>query len=356
MAGSAHPARRVSVGIWLALCSAMVAMMILLGGATRLTDSGLSIVDWRPLTGFLPPLNDAEWAALFEAYKDSPEYRKENFWMTVDDFRSIYWLEYLHRLWGRVIGIFFFIPYLWFLIRGRLGDGLWWRLFGVFLLGGAQGVLGWYMVKSGLVDRTDVSQYRLAAHLALAVIIYGFLIAYTLRCLRPHDPARRKPMGFHAKLIVCWTLLTIIAGAFVAGIDAGLAYNTFPLMDGRLVPEGLLQLEPVWLNFFENTATVQFTHRVLGMTLVLLIILFWLRSRFGKILSPAAYRTIDMLCALALLQMALGVSALLTSVPLVLGLLHQAGAVALFTFAVWTVYELGAATVDRRPNRTAPNR
>ncbi len=349
---SPAPRRRVSVGIWLAICSFLVAAMVLLGGATRLTDSGLSIVDWKPLTGWIPPLTDAAWQKLFDAYKQTSEFQKQNFWMTATDFRSIYWLEYLHRVLGRVIGIVFFLPFLWFLIRGQLGGGLWWRCLLVFLLGGAQGYLGWYMVQSGLVDRTDVSQYRLAAHLSLAVIIYMALLWLTLRCLRPRPTGGRKRLGFHTGFLVLLVFLTMAAGAFVAGIDAGLAYNSFPLMDGRYIPQGWLQMSPVWLNFFENTATVQFVHRQLGLLVVAIALLLWLRSRWAGP-GRAACRAIDLTFAFAILQMCLGIATLLAEVPILFGILHQAGAMCVLTFALWSLYEL-AAIDGRRANRTAP--
>src|SRR5690606_4864711 len=271
--------------------------------------------------------------------------RHVNFWMTLADFKTIYWLEYLHRLWGRLIGVVFLIPFLWFLFRRRIGKGFAVRLAGDFLLGGLQGLLVWYMVKSGLVDRTDVSQYRLAAHLVVAVVIYGWLVWLALQCLRPlpHAPAgMRMPRRGHAMVIVAGVLLTIVAGAFVAGIHAGLAYNTFPLMDGQWLPPGALQLEPWWLNFFENTATVQFTHRVLGIAMAGLVLWLWLRAR-RAVIVPAARRVIHGLAAMVALQVALGIATLLTVVALPLGILHQAGAVALFTLALWATYELGAA-------------
>ena len=262
------------------LCCVMVAAMVVLGGATRLTESGLSIVDWRPISGIFPPLNSAEWQSLFDAYRQSPEFKRTNFWMSLDDFKTIYWLEYLHRLWGRVIGLVFLIPFLWFVVRGQVSQGFALRLGAVFLLGGLQGLMGWYMVKSGLVDQPAVSQYRLAAHLVLAFIIYGCLLWLALGCLQPATGnaagLARGAIKFrrHAIGLVAGALLTVTAGAFVAGLDAGLAYNTFPKMDGRWIPEGVMRLDPWWINFFENTALVQFTHRALGIGL--LVLTLWL--------------------------------------------------------------------------------
>jgi len=350
------------MGPWLVLCCIMVAAMVVLGGATRLTESGLSIVDWRPVAGILPPFGDAEWQALFDAYRQSPEFARANFWMSVGDFKTIYWLEYLHRLWGRLIGLVFLIPFLWFVIRGQVNRGLGLRLGAVFVLGGLQGLMGWYMVKSGLVDQPAVSQYRLAAHLILAFLIYGWLLWLALRCFRPVPGGRARTaikFRFHTVAVVVGALLTVTAGAFVAGLDAGLAYNTFPKMDGRWIPEGVMRLDPWWINFFENTALVQFTHRTLGISLLVLTLWLWLRVRAAGAVTRAR-RLVELLAAVVTAQAALGVATLLSAVPVALGVAHQAGALASFTVAIWVVYELGAgppAVADtRRPNSAAPSR
>jgi heme a synthase len=319
----------------------MVAAMILLGGATRLTESGLSIVNWRPVTGILPPLSDGEWQALFAAYKTSPEFTKVNFWMTVGDFKSIYWLEYLHRLWGRLIGVVFLLPYLWFVMRRMIPAMLIWRFGGLFILGGAQGLLGWYMVKSGLVNEPSVSQYRLAAHLGLAFAIFGLLFWYAATCLTSRPERSGTGWIRMGSSIILWTAaITIIWGAFVAGLDAGLAYNTFPLMGGHLVPEGLLINDPWWLNFFENTAAVQFTHRLLAIGTVVLIALYWVSAQRSALSTPAQ-KAVTLLGVIALCQLALGIATLLTAVALPLAMLHQLGALAVITAAIWLRYTLG---------------
>ncbi|NKB19144.1 MAG: heme A synthase [Alphaproteobacteria bacterium] len=319
----------------------MVAAMILLGGATRLTESGLSIVNWRPVTGILPPLNDAEWQALFAAYKNSPEFAKVNFWMTVTDFKSIYWLEYLHRLWGRLIGVVFLLPYLWFVMRRIIPAALTWRLGGLFILGGVQGLVGWYMVKSGLVNEPAVSQYRLAAHLGLAFIIFGLLFWYAAACLTQRPTRSGTRWIRTGSTIILWAAaVTIIWGAFVAGLDAGLAYNTFPLMGGRLVPEGILNSSPWWINFFENTATVQFTHRVLAIGTVALVLAYWASARHS-VVNVFAQKAIMLLGVLAVCQLGLGIVTLLTEVILALGMLHQLGALAVITSAIWLRFTLG---------------
>ena len=346
---------------WLVLCCVMVAAMVVLGGATRLTESGLSIVDWRPVAGILPPFNNVEWQALFDAYRQSPEFKRANFWMSLDDFKTIFWLEYLHRRWGRLIGLVFLIPFLWFFLRGRISRGFAVRLGGVFLLGGLQGLLGWYMVKSGLVDQPAVSQYRLAAHLVLAFIIYGWLLWLALHCLQPVTAALPRgaiKLRRHAIVLAAGALLTVTAGAFVAGLDAGLAYNTFPKMDGQWIPEGVMRLEPWWINFFENTATVQFTHRTLGIGLLVLTLWLWLRIRAEKVVTRAR-RLVELLTAMVTAQAALGVATLLSEVPVALGVAHQAGALASFTVAIWVVYELrlrpSAESDTGRPNKAAPS-
>ncbi|NIR29887.1 MAG: heme A synthase [Gammaproteobacteria bacterium] len=334
------------VGAWLLVCCAMVAIMVVLGGVTRLTHSGLSMVDWRPVTGWLPPLSQGEWEAAFRAYQGYPEYQKLNLHMTLDGFKSIFWLEYVHRLWGRLIGVAFLLPFLYFAVRGYVDRWLWPRLAGAFVLGALQGLLGWYMVKSGLVDRPDVSHYRLAAHLGLAFLIYGYLFYLALGLLVP--PPSRAHQGalptlrVPALLVLALVFVTVIYGAFVAGLDAGFVYNTFPLMGGELVPGGLLALEPPLRNLFENVVTVQFAHRVLAMTTLLAIVALWWRAR--RLDVPARVRTtFHALLGVGIVQVALGITALVLVVPATLGAAHQAGALALLSAALWALHEQNRA-------------
>ena len=361
MTGTSDPAPAIdratadtAISTWLFVCAAMVAAMVVLGGATRLTESGLSIVHWKPFTGILPPLGEADWQRLFDAYRDSPEFRRVNFWMSLADFKTIFWLEYLHRLWGRLIGVVFLLPFLWFWVRGRLTGPMVWRLGGIFLLGGLQGLLGWYMVRSGLVDRPEVSQYRLAAHLCLALLIYALLLWYALRYRLPR-PAATGPYSGFAVVLLGWTGITVFWGALVAGLDAGLAYNTFPLMDGALIPEGAFSLTPWWINPFENTAAVQLIHRMLGIGLVVLAFALAWRVRSAAMPIRRAGMAV---AGMALLQMGLGIATLLTAVALPLGIAHQAGALGVLSLAVWFLYALGldGAGLIRRPNSTAPSR
>lgn len=319
-----------AIGAWLFVCCALVFAMVLLGGITRLTESGLSIVHWRPVTGWLPPMSDAAWAAAFDAYKASPEFKQLNFWMTVDDFRQIFWLEFLHRLLGRIVGLVYVVPFLWFVVRHRLPAPLTLRLTFLLLLGGAQGVLGWYMVKSGLVDRPSVSQYRLAAHLGLAVFIYGYML-YTALGLRQFDGQADSSARPAAGWLTLLVFVTMIWGAFLAGIDGGAVFNTFPLMDGRLIPPGALALEPAWRNAFDNVALVQFLHRALATLTVLATLAIWLRHR--KSVPSGA---LGMAAFLAIAQFCLGVATILSGASIYIAWAHQAGAMLLFTAAVWT--------------------
>jgi cytochrome c oxidase assembly protein subunit 15 len=332
-----------SIARWLFLCCAMIMVILVLGGVTRLTHSGLSIVQWKPVAGILPPLSQTEWEETFRQYQQFPEYQKLNQNMTLDGFKSIFWLEFFHRVWGRLLGLVFFLPFLYFLIKGRISETLLPRLFGIFILGGAQGLMGWYMVKSGLVDRPDVSQYRLTAHLGLAFLIYGYIFWTAMGILRPRASAPDLPLlRRSAKALTALIAITVLSGGFVAGLDAGFAYNTFPLMGGRFIPEGLFLLEPPLRNIFENITTVQFDHRLLAIGVFLAATLLWGYSLVVSV--PARTRmAFHGLFAAAVLQMALGISTLVWVVPVSLGAAHQAGALVLFTAALWAVFELRSA-------------
>lgn len=345
-----HPHRR-AIAAWLFTLAAMVAAMVLIGGLTRLTEAGLSIVVWHPFTGVVPPLSTSAWNEAFHQYQQYPEYQMLNYGMTLAEFKRIFWTEFVHRLWGRAIGVAFLVPFAVFLIRGAFkgeaGRALMWRVLGIFALGGVQGFLGWFMVSSGLVDRPEVSAYRLALHLFVGLVILLALLTVGLGLLRRppvtavQATAAGRLRGFAGALVIL-VLVTIVAGAFTAGLDAGLTYNTFPLMDGRWVPEGYLMLEPWWRNLFENVATVQFDHRVLGITTGLSAILFCvlsLRAPLPRKARIAAYHV----GAMALIQPALGIATLLEVVPPPLALLHQAGAMALLSSVLWYRVELTRA-------------
>lgn len=318
---------------WLFLCCAMVFAMIVLGGLTRLTGSGLSMVEWDPLFGILPPLNATEWQAVFDKYRSSPEYLHVNAGMDLEGFKSIYWFEYTHRLFGRTIGTVFLLPFLFFLWRGWIHRPLIPKLAALFVLGGLQGVLGWYMVMSGLVDVPHVSQYRLTAHLLLAVLIYAWMFWLGLDLYHDRADHRWRAGARFAWPAVGLILITIGSGGLVAGLKAGLAYNTFPLMDGRLVPDPLLPFQPWWRNFFDHVATVQFDHRLLAVTTFTIIVLGWGLGRRG--LPPGRARlSLHLLALIALVQVSLGIATLLHQVPVALASAHQAGAILLLTLAI----------------------
>ena len=329
------PARETdrTVALWLYICCAAIFAMVVLGGLTRLTGSGLSMVTWQPVTGWLPPLDAAEWEAVFALYRETPEFRRVNFWMTVDDFRSIFWLEYLHRLWGRLIGVVFAVPAVWFALRGRIGRRLGIGLFLAFLLGAAQGALGWYMVQSGLVDRPEVSHYRLAAHLFLALAVYAWLFWLALGLTQTRGG--QGVLGAHIGLVIAGIALTAIWGAFVAGLDAGHVHPTFPLMDGRLVPQEAFSTAPWTADLTGNPVTVQLVHRWLAMLVLAAILALWWQVRR---LPPGERLAFDLLAAMGILQAGLGVATLLLGVPLAAASLHQAGGVVLLSLAIYALH------------------
>ncbi len=332
--------RYKAIGTWLFAIAAMVFVMVIIGGLTRLTKSGLSMVEWRPITGWLPPLSTEQWEETFRAYRNYPQYREMNAGMSLVEFQEIFWLEYIHRLWGRLIGVAFFVPFVFFLVRGWIDRKLAPRLVMIFVLGGLQGALGWFMVASGLVDRPDVSQYRLVAHFGAALVIYVALLwvaAGLVVRTPPWNPSRG--LGRGAIALGGVIFVTLLSGGFVAGTDAGFAFNSFPLMDGQLVPDGLLQISPAYLNFFENLTAIQFTHRVIAMTTLAAVVAFWLIAR-RRPLSRRAGLAVNGLLVAVLVQVALGISTLLLVVPVPLAALHQAGGLALLTMAVWSAFEL----------------
>jgi cytochrome c oxidase assembly protein subunit 15 len=331
---------RRAVAGWLLLCSALVFLIVVVGGVTRLTRSGLSIVEWQPLIGAIPPLTEAHWQELFAKYRETPEFRLVNFDMTLEGFKTIFWWEYVHRLLGRVIGLVFLLPLVYFLVRRRIDRPLAWKLFGIFVLGGLQGALGWFMVKSGLVDDPRVSHFRLTAHLGVALAIFAAQLWLALALLSP----RSQPLGktFALPVIV---FLMALTGGMVAGLRAGYAYNTFPLMNGHLVPPEILTLEPWWQNFFYNMATVQFVHRGFFWLLAVLVPLAWWRHRG----SPAAHA----LMAAFVLQASLGIATLLMRVPVALGAAHQGGAVVLLAAALWFAYSCREAAAARHAGALA---
>jgi cytochrome c oxidase assembly protein subunit 15 len=343
------------VAVWLLLCCTMLFTLVVVGGITRLTHSGLSIVEWQPLVGTLPPLSEQAWRETFHKYQQTPEYQKVNLGMSLEEFKGIFWWEYGHRLLGRTIGLVFLVPLLYFLLRRKLDRTRVWQLGAIFVLGALQGALGWYMVKSGLVDNPRVSQYRLTAHLGLAIAIYAAMLWVALELLtRRGAPPRgtARPLWRFSLVLTAIIFVMSLSGGLVAGIRAGLVYNTFPLMNGYWIPPQLLPLEPWYSNFFDNAATVQFDHRLLAWLLAALVPWFWWRSRHVT-LTPWARLWCDALPAVLLLQLTLGIVTLLLAVPVALGAAHQAGALLLLTIALIVNHALQTATASSGQSQPA---
>ncbi len=311
----------------------MIFLLVVIGGITRLTESGLSITEWQPLDGALPPLSEAEWQHQFQLYRETPEYQLVNRGMSLAEFKGIFWWEFAHRQWARLLAAVFAAGFAWFLLRRQIRRSLVPHLVAMFLLGGLQGALGWFMVRSGLSVRTDVSQYRLAAHFVAALAIYSYMFWVALALLRP-APANGTARRWRLHLFsICAVLLATLAfGAFVAGLNGGLVHNSFPLMGGRLVPAGAFATAG---SPFEDPVTAQFIHRWLAIVAVGLIIALWLRQRGA---ASAAALPIDLLAGMALLQAGLGIATLLLMVPIPLAAAHQAGAVLLWTLALWSLH------------------
>lgn len=327
------------ISSWLLALCALVALMVVVGGATRLTDSGLSITEWRPVTGAIPPLSAADWASEFEKYQQIPEYEIVNRGMSVDEFKRIYWWEWGHRFLGRLVGVAFLLPLVYFAATGRVGRGLGLKLAGLFALGGLQGALGWYMVKSGLADRIDVSQYRLAAHLGLAVLLFAlmFWLALTLRRAGARPP--RPPLFWGALALAGGVYAQMLLGAFVAGLRAGRVYNTWPLMEGRFFPEAYFGPQPRFADLFESFAAVQFNHRLGAYLVAAGAVWFWLAAR-----KSAAAGAARLVVAAVILQIGLGVWTLVAATPLALGLAHQAGALFVLAAALYAAYSVTSST------------
>jgi cytochrome c oxidase assembly protein subunit 15 len=321
------------IAYWLFFCAAVIFGMILLGGVTRLTNSGLSMVDWKPLMGVVPPMSEADWQHMFYKYQQFPEYQKINMGMSLEEFKSIFIFEYLHRVLGRLIGVIFTVPFLFFLFTKRIKAGLTPKLVLMLLGGGFQGLLGWYMVKSGLVDKPDVSQYRLTAHLGAAVLIYSFILwtAFGLVSAKTEQPIA---LGRFAYTLSGLIFLMILSGGLVAGTKAGFAYPTWPLMGDSFIPAGLYSMAPAWLSAFEDITTIQFNHRIFAYVIVALVLTFAAKSLKADIQGPAKIG-VFCLIGLLLLQVTLGISTLIFYVPLPVAAAHQVGAVALLSASLF---------------------
>jgi heme a synthase len=342
-----------AIRLWLYAVAAMVLAIVLVGGATRLTESGLSITEWKPVMGVLPPLSEAQWQSAFEKYQAIPQYYELNNGMSLHAFKSIYWWEWTHRLVARTIGVVFLLPFLWFWWRGWISPGLRNRLWLIFGLGALQGAVGWWMVASGLADRIEVSQYRLATHLVLACLIYVALLWTAQRWdQRPAEPTPAR-IRFGAIALLVLVLLQIYLGAIVAGLRAGRIYNSWPLIDGALIPDParLFFTTPLWRNFFENTLTAQFDHRMLAYAIFIVALLHAFRAARVLKNGPAVVTAI-LLAVAVTLQAALGIWTLLMVAPLSLALMHQAMAMVVLTVAAMHA----ASVAERAPLALLPPR
>lgn len=314
----------------------MVFAMMIIGAITRLSEAGLSMVEWRPLIGALPPLNDGEWSRVFELYQQSPEYLKKNGWMELSDFKTIFFWEWFHRLWGRLIGIVFVLPLAFFWIRKMIPPGYRLKLLGMLALGGGQGLMGWYMVKSGLIDIPAVSHYRLAAHLGLAFLIIAGLVWIGLSLSLKTRRFSNRALHLHVWITLVTIATTMLWGAFTAGLDAGLIYNeTFPKMGGQWVPPDFWKYDTLWANIIENHSAVQFTHRWLAVTTVFMVLSLWLHAS----LKGLSFRALHAAALIALIQLGLGIATLLSGVHLHIAVMHQAGAITLWILMIICLYQ-----------------
>jgi cytochrome c oxidase assembly protein subunit 15 len=329
------------IAYWLLACATVIFGMIILGGVTRLTHSGLSMVEWRPLVGIIPPLSQADWLEVFEKYKLYPEYQKINFGMSLDEFKYIFMYEYLHRVLGRIIGIIYFIPMVYFFVTQKVANGFKRKLFILLIMGGLQGLMGWFMVMSGLVDNPRVSQYRLTAHLGLAVLIYAYMFWLALDLLlEPVKGNIHNNIARFSKILLGLIYFMILTGGLVAGIRAGFAYNTWPLMGEWFFPPGLFPEQLGFAAVFEDITTVQFNHRMFAYFLTVCIVVFVYKGTTARMLSGKAHTAMFLLLLALIFQVGLGISTLIYMVPVPLAAAHQGGAVVLLTAALYVAHRL----------------
>lgn len=327
---------RRAVGHWLLFMAFMVWLMVMVGGATRLTESGLSMTTWKPISGVIPPISDTEWQAEFDLYKNSPEFKLKNYTMSVEEFKSIFYWEWGHRVLGRLIGLFFAVPFIYFWLRKKIPEGYKPKLIFLFILGGSQGLLGWYMVKSGLVNEPAVSHYRLTAHLSLALFIMAALLWQAFNLLNPVPSESRKPVKILTHSLMLLLVIQIVMGGLVAGLKAGLNFNTWPLMGETFIPDGLLFMDPLWRNFFDNGVTVQFDHRIVAYIMFAVVIALFVKSR-GRI-SRNVKQAISALVLVISLQIFIGIVMLLKQVPVDWGTAHQGGGAVVLAFMVYLMH------------------
>lgn len=336
-----HTLDRVTIGRWLAIWAASLFLLVLIGGGTRLTESGLSITEWKPVTGVIPPLGDAAWTVEFEKYKQIPQYAQMNSGMTLGGFKAIYWWEFLHRFWARFVGVVFVIPLLWLAIKRRIPHDLLPRLGTLGVLMGLQGAMGWYMVASGLTARVNVSQYRLAAHLSLALVIYLLTVWTADALINGKSGATGQAARGTLRGMLLIAFLTVLSGAFVAGLRAGKIYNTFPMMGAGLMPIEYGTMSPWWKDFFENAASAQFNHRFLAAVTLFTTIAGWVQARHGA--SEKLKSRLNLVMLAVLIQVTIGITVLLLAVPVPVGVAHQAGALLVLTALTLALREASAA-------------
>jgi cytochrome c oxidase assembly protein subunit 15 len=337
------------VQIWIYTGCAMIFAMVLIGGITRLTDSGLSIVEWKPIMGAIPPLNDAQWHEAFEKYKLIPQYTLMNKGMSMTEFKNIFFWEYLHRLWGRLIGVVFIIPFVFFLIKGMLPKPLLLKLLVVFFLGGLQGFVGWFMVQSGLSENVSVSHFRLALHLMMAILLYSYLLYIGFFLSNKPSfalPAAKKQVLNLSYSLVALLVLQLFYGALMAGLKAGLFYPTYPLMNNQIIPDGFTTMDTWCQNLFSNITSVQFIHRNIPILIGIVLLLIWRKTR--QLQDKTLSTSIFLIIGTYILQFVLGVVTVLNCVghiPLLWGVLHQMGAMVLFTVALLYHFRLKSVCV-----------
>lgn len=347
-----HKSARRAISVWLMALFSLVVLMIVIGGMTRLTDSGLSITEWKPVTGAIPPMGEAAWVVEFDKYKATPEYELQNVGMTMAEFKGIFWWEWGHRFLGRFVGLVWFAGFAWFLVRKQIPTGWTGRLVGVGALGGLQGAVGWWMVSSGLVGRmVDVASYRLAIHLGLAFFILGLIAWFVFELRRESaellQARRRRESGLMrlAAVLVLLLFVQILLGALVAGIDAGRSFPTWPSMAGEFLPSESFDYSPMWSNFFENPALVQFNHRLLGYVAFALGAFVWWRSRSS---AMAGVRSrFEWMMVIMFGQVVLGIVTVLYAAPVYVALIHQLGAVVLFVLTLRARFEAGYPTEQK---------
>jgi len=332
-----------AVGGWLLVICFMILGQFLIGAVTRLTGSGLSIMEWKPIIGFIPPLNEAQWNHAFDLYKQTMQYKDMNADMTLAGFQGIFWWEYIHRVWARLIGFVFLVPFLVFLVKGWIRKAWRGKLITMFVLGGLQGLMGWIMVASGFEDRTSVSQYRLVAHLLLALLIYGYILWSALDLLQPSPWAGRqtpaRSLRRHGWIMLVFIILEIGLGGFVAGLHGGLIYNNFPMMGEHFIADDLFFRSPWWINFFENPGTAQFVHRVMALVVALTLFAFVIRVCRGGLPDRLQLRAYYLILGV-IVQIGLGISTLMLVVPVSLATIHQGGAIVLFSLALFALHGL----------------